>query len=87
MPRWASRLTLTVTDVRLERLQDISEADAIAEGVGRLTTSVPKMGKSISARDAFHDIWNDINGPDAWDANPWVAAYSFDLRKRNIDNG
>ena len=76
MPRWASRLTLTVTDVRVERLQGISTADAEAEGVER-------NGKSFVG--AYACLWDAINGPGAWDANPWVVAVSFDVRKGNID--
>lgn len=93
MPRWASRLTLTVTDVRVERLQDISEADAIAEGcpvstmpgtIGHPLCPVGfnEMGTPIYW---FRELWNSINGPDAWDANPWVVALTFDVARRNID--
>lgn len=89
MPRWASRLTLIVTDVRVERLQDISDADSIAEGVeqsakfpGRYLTpagdyAVPKV--------AYQRLWENINGKGAWDANPWVAAYTFTVIKQNVD--
>ena len=89
MPRWASRLTLVVTDVRVQRLQEISEADAVAEGV---------TGRAYQARDGswiadpkasfaggFGCLWNSLYGPDAWDANPWVAAISFDVHRCNID--
>lgn len=96
MPRWASRLALTVTDVRVQRLQDISEADAIAEGVGPLSP-VPGRpdllwvhggGEKWAAPTyAFKTLWNTVNGPDAWDRNDWVAAYTFTVRKGNIDNG
>lgn len=78
MPRWVSRLTLTVTDVRVQRLQDISNDDALAEGV--LTTA-----DDMCPVGAFADLWDSINGLDAWDQNPWVGAYSFDVRKGNID--
>lgn len=78
MPRWASRITLEVTSVRVERLQDISEADALAEGVnahqdhhGRPTTSI------YSPVQAYRDLWEQINGPGSWDANPWVWAVDF----------
>lgn len=87
MPRWASRLTLTVTDVRVERLHDISEADAIAEGVFR-TRSPNAAGDGWDwddPRDGYRNIWDNINGPGAWDANPWVVAVSFDVRQDNID--
>jgi hypothetical protein len=87
MPRWASRLTLTVTDVRVQRLQDISEADSLAEGVGTLTCSVPAMGKSITARDDFRDLWDSLNEPrgSGWDNNPWIVAYTFTVERKNID--
>lgn len=79
MPRWASRLTLTVTDVRVERLQDIGEVDAIREGVTLVEGSLE------DPVDAYAALWDSINGPGAWDANPWVVAVSFDVRKGNID--
>ena len=97
MPRWASRLTLTVTDVRVQRLQDISEADAIAEGIERSTEhpNCWKRGKLTGDQNfvtvtgfpklAFRSIWESINGADAWDANPWIYAISFDVQLGNID--
>lgn len=83
MPRWASRLTLTATDVRVQRLQDISEADAEAEGA----MAEYGEGASISHRRAFNLIWNSLHGPEAWDANPWVVALTFTVERRNIDAG
>lgn len=86
MPRWASRLTLTVTDVRVERLQDISEADAIAEGVFTWACERPMMANTRkSDRDLYRELWDSINGPGAWEANPWVAAYTFIVHRGNID--
>jgi len=84
MPRWASRITLTVTDVRVQRLQEISEEDAVAEGSG------PRGGQWIggelpSARDWYRGVWETINGPGSWETNPWVAAYSFTVALGNID--
>ena len=94
-PRRLSRLTLTVTDVRVERLQDISEADAVAEGcfkgkaTGRVFNNVTEMrfggSQWRNARDWYADLWDQINGPGAWDANPWVVAISFSIERRNID--
>jgi hypothetical protein len=81
MPRWASRILLEITDVRVERLCDISEADARAEGI-----KVDECGHAIreedhvawgGARSAFADLWASINGPDSWAANPWVWVISF----------
>lgn len=82
MPRWASRLTLTVTDVRVERLQDISEADAIAEGMDE--TAVQHFGCPIKAYAA---LWNSLARTEeaAWSANPWVVAVPFSVAKHNID--
>jgi hypothetical protein len=94
MPRWASRLTLAVTDVRVERLQECSEADAIAEGIIEFepTEEDPAEfayvdGGDIwnNARSAYAALWNSINGPGAWEANPWVVAISFTVEQRNID--
>lgn len=81
MPRWASRITLEITRVRVERLQDISDADCVAEGCGALSaaigcpmTSAP--GETIP-RAMFRALWESINGPDSWAANPWVWAIEF----------
>lgn len=74
MPRWASRITLEVTSVRVERLQDISEKDAWAEGCEGYDDDVTG-GKS--GYSEFHDLWEQINGPESWAANPWVWCVSF----------
>ena len=85
MPRWASRITLEITGVRVERLQDISEADALAEGVtpkwepgcsGRLMEAFSGFSFRPAA-SAYADLWEQINGPGSWDANPWVWAVEF----------
>lgn len=93
MPRWASRLTLVVTDVRVQQLQDISEADAIAEGVGPLChplgredlvwVGTPDM--CMAPARAYAKLWDSINGPGAWNGNPFVTAYSFEVHRGNID--
>ena len=80
MPRWASRLTLLVTDVRVQRLQEIIRGDAMEEGC-----PFANMADGPNPRDWYRDIWNSIHGPDAWDANPWVAAISFTVHRCNID--
>ncbi len=72
MCRWASRITLEVTGVRVERLQDISEADAAAEGIPHSEVSPPDMDTF-----AFRHLWESINGPGSWDANPWVWVVEF----------
>lgn len=85
MPRWASRLTLTVTDVRVQRLQDISEADAVAEGVDAITMDDVPRQAAISHRSDFAALWNSLHGSEAWAANPWVCALSFTVQRGNID--
>jgi hypothetical protein len=86
MPRWASRITLEVTGVRVERPQDISEADAKAEGVHRCLDGLWSGGAWKHLRrpncyadpcNAFCDLWASINGPGSWDANPWVWVVEF----------
>jgi len=75
MPRWASRITLEITGVRIERLQHISEEDALAEGsIGALNNSI---GDNWSAREAFAAFWQSIHGADSWDINPWVWVVEF----------
>lgn len=95
MPRWASRTTLVVKAVKVERLQDISEADAIAEGILRsphgnqdLWCDYP-LGSSAAGwtdpRHSFESLWESIHGAEAWEANPWVAAIDFTVLRCNID--
>lgn len=74
MPRWASRITLEITDVHVERLQDISEADARSEGVTPLAGPDDLPGVWTGA---FERLWDSINGTGAWLANPWVWVVSF----------
>jgi len=97
MPRWASRITLTVTEVRVQRLQDITEEDAIAEGVvntGRrdgapyshcIIPGMPEITMEHEPSSVFAALWEHINGDGSWKANPWVAAYTFTVEPRNID--
>lgn len=77
MPRWASRLTLRVTEVRVERLQDISEDDAEAEGVDPY--EYPSGPLAPSHRGAFFELWDKLNAQRApWRSNPWVWVVSFE---------
>lgn len=69
MPRWASRITLEITGVRVERLNDISDADVRAEG----WTRQPEGDKF----QWYRDLWNSINGAGSWAANPWVWVVEF----------
>lgn len=92
MPRWASRLTLIVTDVRVQRLQGISEEDARAEGVERDTDGwrdylMPATQCCASAKECFRTLWNSINGEKhPWNSNPWIVAVTFRPVLGNIDN-
>ncbi len=91
MPRWASRLTLVVTEVRVERLNTISPADAIAEGIQDLRTpdhsdfGIPGLVNAQHPVRAFWLLEEHINGEGSWLANPWVAAISFTVHRANID--
>lgn len=93
MPRWASRLTLEITDVRVERVQSITEADAIAEGISKVTLQVgkhsnpqpfyrafpDKPGGLHSAKSAYEILWDSLNKKRGfgWDENPWVWKICF----------
>jgi hypothetical protein len=79
MPRFASRITLEITGVRVERLQDISGEDCAAEGVADPIGSPRVYGVVTEqfAKEQFARLWQSINGPDSWDANPWVWVIEF----------
>lgn len=81
MPRWASRITLEVKSVRVERLQDISRQDCEAEGCAGGHGSIPGYNYSATPREHFFHLWNRINGPGAWEANPWAWVISFERVK------
>lgn len=96
MPRWASRLELEVTGVRVERLQGISYEDALAEGAfdPRLFVGDECRDASVESADelarrlqwpqrSFRELWSSINGAGSWDANPWVWVVEF----RRIEDG
>lgn len=85
MPRWASRILLEITDVRVERLNAISEQDARAEGIidgGCLNCGEPEpcgcANPEPDATDAFAYLWQSIYGQENWNANPWVWVISFE---------
>lgn len=94
MPRWASRLTLIVEDVRVQRLQDISREDAISEGIQRVGGGLLRWERwtgaegqaGMSPEAAYALLWNSINGAGAWGANPWVVAVTFRTIRANIDS-
>lgn len=88
MPRWASRILLEITAVRVERLRDISEADAQAEGcaVECMTPTGDDSGSAIHGPGGYRALWDTINaagswdtinGAGSWDANPWVWVVEF----------
>lgn len=85
MPRWASRLALHIIDVRIERLRNITEADAMAEGamyhdghgVGHSGWRHDYKDVHADARSSYARLWSEINGADSWTSNPWVWAVTF----------
>lgn len=87
MPRWASRITLEIVSVRVERLQEISDEDARAEGIEECEDD-PGMyacypidddlpGWVSDPVDSFSTLWESINGPGSWEASPWVWVVEF----------
>ena len=81
MPRWASRITLEITDVRVQRVQEIAEDDARAEGATPVDVATNKWGypQSFKFKAGFAALWDSINSARGfgWDANPWVWAITF----------
>lgn len=79
MPRWASRITLEIESVRVERLHDITEEDAKAEGVSESMSCgyLDNGTSSCSPRCKFKNLWQSINGKGSWDLNPWVWMIQF----------
>lgn len=93
MPRWASRITLEITGVRVERLQDMEgqtafESDALKEGIHAIHhgdgdyyynafRNEPHPRNWVDPADAFKELWESINGAGAWEANPWVWVVEF----------
>ena len=84
MPRWASRITLEITRVRLGRLNAITEADCVAEGIEKTAHDFwrlygPHYGANAtySPRTSFRTLWESINGAESWAADPWVWVVEF----------
>lgn len=91
MPRAMSRLTLTVTDVRMQRLQEISGSDANAEGIQYRQMDVfgmDRVERQHFYKACFEQLWNSINADRGygWSTNPFIVAYTFTVHKSNIDN-
>lgn len=82
MPRCLSRITLEITEVRVERVNDISEEDSRAEGAPEAPTPMSLMYSRCEVlrtryREGFADLWESIHGPGSWAANPWVWVVGF----------
>lgn len=81
MPRWASRINLQYVDERVERLQDISERDAQAEGINLEGEGMFYGGSygttSDTAKDSYRLLWEQINGVGSWEINPWIRVLEF----------
>jgi len=77
MPRWASRITLEVVEVRVQRVQDISEADAVAEGCRQHESAI--LSRAVGYRATFRELWDSLNANrgHGWATNPWVWAITF----------
>ncbi len=99
MPKWASRLTLTVSNVRVQRLQDITDRDALAEGIvkhpsglGYWVPGVEHLDKNFpwlsrpTPREMYAALWDTIHGSGEWGKNPWVTAFTFAAVNDNINN-
>jgi len=93
MPKWASRITLEITDVRVERLNDISQGAAKSEGVLKEYADGVANYKNYEdtnggwflwPEDSFRSLWQSINGKDSWQENPWVWVLEFKVHKCNV---
>lgn len=95
MEKADSRLTMRVTGFNIERLHDITGEAALAEGVQELLRQnwhhdrpfrdyLNPDGRFYDTRNSYRTLWNSINGPDAWDANPWVEVTQFEVIRENI---
>lgn len=76
MTRRLCRILLEITDIRVERLNDISESDAENEGIGFLR-EIPDCDETMSSRELFEVLWESINGSGSWEKNPWVWVICF----------
>lgn len=92
MPKSDSRITLRVTSYTIERLHDINPTGALAEGC-EVKAKDPILGtplaigdfnEYVSALEWYRRLWNSINGPDAWNANPWVDVTKFEVLRQNV---
>ncbi len=81
MPRWASRISLEITEVRAQRLQDITPDEASAEGIAYPDHVDVRRVERCPLVDGYAALWDSINGKGAWDLNPWVWCLSFKVMK------
>jgi len=83
MPRWTSRILLEIVSVRVERLNDCTEQDAIAEGISKTASGFwsvygqADVDGTFSPRASYRALWESINGAGSWDTNPWVWVVEF----------
>jgi len=81
MPRWASRITLEIVSVRVERLQDITADDLKSEGVDTIqrewSAACADFDETLTDLQLYKILWESINGPGSWDLNPWVWVVEF----------
>ncbi len=93
MPRWASRLWLEVTDVRVQRLREITEGDARCEGIERGEAGwrdyQERFSHMLSPRESFATLWDSLHTTEGerWQDNPWIVAVTFTVHHGNIDGG
>jgi hypothetical protein len=99
MPRWASRLTLELTDVRVQRLNKMNEHDCIEEGINYRCPSCGYTHRDAAnlmdhslcktkmppPHEFYKEIWEGINGQGSWEKNPWVWVLTFKVHKQNVD--
>ncbi len=92
LPRWASRITLEILNIRVERLQDLSSGDAIAEGIkangefGYKDYSGKGSNYCNAPRPSYFSLWEKINGEGSVKNNPWVWVIEFKLHRANVDS-
>ncbi|EKR34356.1 hypothetical protein LEP1GSC096_0059 [Leptospira interrogans serovar Hebdomadis str. R499] len=79
MPREASRITLEIKNIRVERLQDISESDTEAEGI-EFMRDIPDADESLTGKQLFEVLWESINSLGSWKQNPWVWVIEFEKK-------
>ncbi|UOO89148.1 hypothetical protein LVJ82_17155 [Vitreoscilla massiliensis] len=87
MPRWASRILLEITNVRIERLTEISEGDAKSEGCDHSESiAAIEIGWYFKPLSAFRRLWEQINGAKSWEMNPWVWVIEFKVIQQKSRN-